>query len=99
MRPQVILRSSSRWKSRTLAETKHPITRLYFDVQDSTGAVYAAFALAPEPDLPAGTLGRGEKVRGNVAFVVPQSSAGFRVMYEPLVIFGGYQTISVRLGD
>jgi uncharacterized protein YraI len=75
-----------------------PYNPLYFTVQDNTGSVYYASALAPAPDLPAGTLRRGEKVRGMVAFVVPQSSAGFIVMYEPLVLFGGYQMISVRLG-
>lgn len=75
-----------------------PYNPLYFEVQDSTGAVYNAHALAPEPDLPAGTLLRGEEVRGMVAFVVPQSSTGFTVMYEPLVLFGGYNRISVRLG-
>ncbi len=54
---------------------------------------------APEPDLPSGTLLRGEKVRGNVSFVVPQSARGFTVLYKPIVILGGYKTISVRLGD
>ena len=79
--------------------TSEPYNPLYFDVQDNTGAVWMSSVFAPEPDLPAGTLLRGEKVRGNVAFVVPQTARGFTILYKPIVFFGGYETVRVRLGD
>jgi len=49
--------------------------------------------------LKAGTLRKGDKARGNVAFEVGTNAKGFTVRYEPLVLFGGYQPIRIGLGQ
>ena len=82
----------------TTGRESAPYNPLYFDVQDSAGNVWRSSVFAPKPDLPSGTLARGEKVRGMVAFVVPHTASGFTVIYEPIVILGGYVPIRVRLG-
>ncbi len=42
---------------------------------------------------------KGDKARGHLAFEVPDTSKGFVVSYEPMVIFGGYKTIRVNLEE
>jgi len=76
-----------------------PYNPLYFKVKDSDGFEYTSALVAPSPDLKSGTLTKGDKVRGNVAFEVKATAKGFVVSYEPLVILGGYQPIRVDLGQ
>jgi hypothetical protein len=75
-----------------------PYNPLYFSVKDSDSFEYNTSMLAPDPALSSGTLVRGDKSRGNVAFEVPITASGFIVTYEPLVILGGYGPIRIDLG-
>jgi hypothetical protein len=75
-----------------------PYNPLYFSVKDSDSFEYDTSMLAPDPALSSGTLVRGDKSRGNVAFEVPITASGFIVTYEPLVILGGYEPIRIDLG-
>ncbi|MEM3460019.1 MAG: DUF4352 domain-containing protein [Candidatus Micrarchaeaceae archaeon] len=76
-----------------------PYNPLYFMLKDQENFDYDVSLFAPEPSLKAGTLRKGDKARGNVAFEVPINSKGFIVRYEPLVLFGGYQPIRISLGQ
>ncbi len=76
-----------------------PYNPLYFEAKDNDGYAYNSALLAPNPDLQSGTLARGEKARGFVAFEVKQSAVGLKVSYEPLVIMGGYKKITINLGQ
>ena len=78
---------------------KTPYNPLYFKVKDADGFEYSASFIAPDPELKSGDLAQGEKVRGNVAFEVPKTAKGFVVSYEPLVILGGYEPITINLGQ
>lgn len=72
---------------------------LYFKVKDADGYEYSASISAPEPNLSAGDLVAGDKVRGNVAFEVKEDATGIILTYEPLVLFGDDASIRVNLGD
>jgi hypothetical protein len=76
-----------------------PYNPLYFKVKDAGGFEYTGSLLgSPSPSLKSGKLTPGEHVAGWVSFEVPVEASGFVVSYQPLVIFGGYQTIRVDLG-
>lgn len=76
-----------------------PYNPLYFKVRDSEGfEASGALMGAPEPALKSGKLAKGEKVRGNVAFEVKADAKGFVLLYEPLVILGGYRVLRIDLG-
>lgn len=75
-----------------------PYNPLYFRVRDADGFEYNGSLVGDDRSLKSGELRRGEIVRGTVAFEVPTASRGFVVAYQPLVIFGGYQTIRIALG-
>lgn len=47
--------------------------------------------------MKSGKLMKGDKARGNVAFEVKKGTTGWVVIYEPLVILGGYEPIRVSL--
>ena len=74
-----------------------PYNPLYFKVKDEEGYEYTTALAAPSPDLKSGSLAKGERVRGNVAFEVPTAAKGFVLSYEPMVILGGYQPIRIGL--
>ncbi len=76
-----------------------PYNPLYFMVKDSESFEYSGSLFAPDPSLKAGTLRKGDKARGNIAFEVSTKAKGFIVRYEPLVLFGGYEPIRVDLGQ
>ncbi len=76
-----------------------PYNPLYFKVKDADAYEYTSAMLAPEPTLKTGTLAKGDKTRGNVAFEVPTSAKGFVLTYEPLVILGNYIPIKIILGQ
>lgn len=73
-----------------------PYNPLYFSVKDGEGFEYDATFIGPDQALKSGTLAKGDKVRGRVAFAVPKTADKFIVRYEPLVILGGYK--SIRFG-
>lgn len=77
---------------------KAPYNTMYFKVKDQDGYEYNA-TIAPDPSLKSGDLMQGDKARGKVAFEVKKGAAGLVVSYEPLVLFGGYETIRVALGQ
>lgn len=76
-----------------------PYNPLYFSVKDSDGFEYNTTITAPDPDLKSGTLTRGGRVRGFIAFEVRDIAKGFVMTYEPLVLLGGYKPIRIDLGQ
>jgi hypothetical protein len=77
-----------------------PYNPLYFKVKDADGFEYNPEILTSnQQSLKSGELARGDRARGFVAFQVPASAKGFVVSYQPVVLFGGYQTIRVAVGD
>jgi len=76
-----------------------PYNPFYFSVKDGDGFEASTAIAAPDPSLQSGTLPKGDKVRGFVAFEVRSIATGFTVTYEPLVIFGGYEPIRINLGQ
>lgn len=52
-----------------------------------------------EPSLKSGDLVKGDKARGHITFEVKSDSSGFVSFYEPVLIFGGYEIISIDLGQ
>ena len=76
-----------------------PYNPFYFSVKDGDGFEASTAIAAPDPSLQSGTLPKGDKVRGFVAFEVRSTASGFIVTYEPLVIFGGYEPIRINLGQ
>lgn len=79
------------------ARDKAPYNPLYFKVKDGNGYEYNGSSIGADNSLKSGELNQGEKVRGTVAFDVPTEAKGLVLSYQPLVIFGGYQTIRVAL--
>lgn len=82
----------------TTGRDKAPYNPMYFKVKDSEGVEYTAGLAGGDDSLKAGELEQGDKVRGTVAFDVPADAKGLTLSYQPIVIFGGYQTIRVALG-
>jgi hypothetical protein len=76
-----------------------PYNPLYFKVKDADGFEYTTSFGGADPALRSGELAKGEKVRGMVTFEVLETSKGFVVSYEPMVIFGGYKAIKIDLGQ
>ena len=74
-----------------------PYNPLYFKLKDSDLIEYNSSLLSDDRGLKSGELPRGERVRGTVAFDVPAASKGFMIIYQPIVIFGGYETIKIQL--
>ncbi len=69
----------------------------YFKIKDSAGVEYTEGGFGLDAALQSGKLGRGEKVRGKVAFEVKQSAQGFVLTYSPS-LFSGSALIRVNLG-
>lgn len=76
---------------------KSPYNPMYFKVKDADGFEYTAGLGADDKTLKSGELASGEKARGTVAFEVPKDGKGLTVSYQPIVILGGYQVITIAL--
>jgi len=76
-----------------------PYNPLYFKVKDSEGYEYIPGLVADDRPLTAGELPPGDRARGTVTFEIAGTSRGLTLSYQPLVIFGGYRTIRIALGD
>ena len=75
-----------------------PYNPLYFKVRDADGFEYTSNLMAGgDQSLKSGELATGERVRGTVAFDVPEGARGLVMTYQPQVLFGGYQTLRVEL--
>lgn len=76
-----------------------PYNLLYFKLRDSAGYTYTPqfVAIDNPPLFQSGTLVRGEKARGAVVFEIPESASGLVLIYEPIVLFGGYVPLRVQL--
>jgi hypothetical protein len=74
-----------------------PYNPIYFKVRASDGIEYTSTVIGDDRSLKSGELARGDRVRGTVAFEVPTGTTGLVLAYQPLVIFGGYQTIRIGL--
>lgn len=74
-----------------------PYNPLYFKVKDSEGQEYNGSLIGDDKSLKSGELPRGDKARGTVAFDVPTTATGLVASYQPVVLFGGYQTIRIAL--
>lgn len=75
-----------------------PYNMMYFSVKDESGYEYQTAMSSPDPSLSSGTLIKGDKVRGFVAFEVLNTSTQYVVTYNPLVILGGYEPIRINIG-
>lgn len=74
----------------TTSRDQAPYNVHYFSVKDANGFVHGPSATFALPEhLPSGTLARGEKVRGAVAFDVEQGAKGLVLRYQP----AGYPAI------
>lgn len=80
-------------------DEKTPYNPLYFKVKDTDGFEYNASLMGPDNSLKSGDLDKGDKARGVVAFEVPETAKGLVLSYEPMVLFGGYEPIKVKLGE
>lgn len=76
-----------------------PYNPLYFKLKDQDGFEYTSNLLAPDPSLSAGNLAPGDRARGNIAFEVKLGAQQLVMSFEPLVLFGGYQTIRFAVGN
>lgn len=76
---------------------KAPYNPLYFKIRDGDGYEYSGSLIGPDNALQSGELAQGERVRGTVSFDVPSEAKGMVLSYQPIVLFGGYQTIRVQL--
>ncbi len=76
---------------------KLPYNPLYFKVKDADGYEYNMSISIDSQALKSGELTPGDKARGTVTFEVPKTSTSLVASYKPLVLFGGYQTISISL--
>lgn len=74
-----------------------PYNPLYFKVKDADGREYTANIVGVDDSLKHGELPKGEKARGNISFDVPTEAKGLVLSYQPIVLFGGYQTIRVQI--
>jgi len=81
----------------TTGRDEAPYNPFYFKVKDSDGIEYAAALTGSKGTLSTGTLYKGDKVRGKIAFEVREKATGFVLSYQPLVIFGGYDPIRIAL--
>ena len=77
---------------------KAPYNPLYFKVKDAGGFEYTSALIGREPSLKSGELTTGDSAAGWVMFEVPTEAKGLIMSYQPLVLFGGYQTIRIDLG-
>jgi Domain of unknown function (DUF4352) len=80
-------------------DDKAPYNPFYFKVKDADGYEYNVSLGSLDPSLQSGDLSKGERVRGHVAFEVPESATGLVVSYEPMVLFGGYEPLKVNLEE
>jgi hypothetical protein len=76
---------------------KAPYNPLYFKVRDGGGYEYTETFGSDDKGLKSGELGPGEKVRGTVAFDVPDDATDLVLAYQPLVLFGGSRPIRIAL--
>lgn len=70
----------------------------YFSVKDDNGFTYQFALPYVEPAMHAGNMPLGDKVRGNVLFEIPTAAADLILVYDPIVIGGGYEQIRIHLG-
>lgn len=70
----------------------------YFKVKDSEGREYNV-GIGADDSLKSGELAAGEKVRGNVAFEVPEGATGLVLNYKPLILFDNRDAIRIALPD
>jgi hypothetical protein len=74
-----------------------PYNPFYFKVKDAEGFEYNTAFASLDQALKSGELAKGEKARGLIAFQVPVGDKGLVLSYQPIVLFGGYQTIRINL--
>jgi len=81
----------------TTGRDEAPYNPFYFKAKDADGFEYTAMITTADNGLKSGKLASGEKVRGIVAFEVPEKATGLVLSYEPIVILGGYTPIKIAL--
>jgi hypothetical protein len=82
----------------TTTRDSAPYNIWYFSLKDSQDFEYTITMVAPKPQLQWGNLSQGEKVRGNVAFEIPENSRGLVLSYEPWELLDRYEPLKVDLG-
>lgn len=81
----------------TTGRDEAPYNPIYFKVKDADGFEHNVMISMADNTLKSGKLAAGEKVRGVVAFEVPEQAAGLVLSYEPIVMLGGYEPIRIAL--
>lgn len=81
----------------TTGRDEAPYNPIYFKVKDADGFEYSVMISTADNTLKSGKLAAGEKVRGVVAFEVPESATSLVLSYEPIVLLGGYEPIRIAL--
>lgn len=79
------------------ADVEEPYNPFYFKVKDGNGVESSIEMNTGQGSFKSGKLPPGDKVKGTVAFKVTKGASGLVITYEPLVIFGGYKPIRIRL--
>jgi hypothetical protein len=76
-----------------------PYNPLYFKLKDEDGFEYNPNILGPDKSLMSGELPKGDKVRGVVAFEIPNGAKGLIMQYKPLVFSSNNATIIFQLDE
>lgn len=76
-----------------------PYNPLYFKLKDDGGFEYNTSLFVGDGGLKSGELARGEKVRGRIAFEISKEAKSYRMTFEPMVLFGGYEPIVFTFKD
>lgn len=76
-----------------------PYNPLYFSLKDSDGFEYNTTIYTGSRGLSSGDIAKDEFVNGIIAFEVPKKATGLTLSYEPLVIAGGYDKLSIMLTE
>jgi hypothetical protein len=76
-----------------------PYNPLYFSLKDSDGFEYNTTIYTGSRGLSSGDIAKDEFVNGIIAFEVPKKARGLTLNYQPLVIAGGYDKLSIKLTE
>jgi hypothetical protein len=79
------------------ARVKTPYNPEYFTVKDPDGYEYPAIIIPAETLLQAGSLGKSQKVSGQVIFEVPANANRLVVEYQPQVLMENYPLIRIQI--
>jgi hypothetical protein len=74
-----------------------PFNADYFRAKDGDGVEYMPVEIPSDALIGAGSLGRGQRVRGQVVFMLPEGAPDVVIKYRPQVLVDPYEEIRVRV--